>query len=707
MDPSSRYVSRRGRTCPRPTVYNEQREHIESRPELGLSRNPRENRETMRSGIIVRVLAILMLAGLELGTLSATLAAPAPRAGATATPAVALPRGVTAAEQELANRYAPIAYLRTQPDECDTDGEPYTPVSVDITLNNPEVKLRRRKRPGEKHDPIIKRGPSAQDLVNTDGSYYLDLPGHTLDAGCVYEKWSRKRIEELGLAPSVYAHIATEPDRPGKLALQYWFYYAFDSFNNSHESDWEMIQLTFDADNAEQALRQDQPAMLSYAQHSGGENANWTDDNVTTENGHPVTYPAQGSHADYYQSAIWLAWAENGAGFGCDQSQEELTRVTLKPIVVPNDPDPNGPFAWLLFQGRWGEYHPWQFNGIKSPNLTKRWNEPISWTDDLRSVSYPVPSTETFGIGPAKFFCTLSTYGGDIARKVQMAPKILSAAIVVVIAILLIAVFLTRVYIWGGIKTYLWHIPVYLPASLLVLAISALTMWLDRLARHTLSSTWSGLDVANQFLLIALVAPGVIAVTNEITSDEPPRYVEAVRTSWRRIPVVFLALVYNQIILALMSLTIVLIPLAIYRQIQWAYTPHAVLLDGAGVRNARHVSRNIIKGDWARTLGMALLVFLIAGIPGPLIAMLLVIGNLVSLDVAGYISSAIYVIVYPMTIIATTLYYLERRKVHAEHVARALAGESPDENFWQRVREAMRRRPSPVTGEPLAMQETS
>ncbi len=655
----------------------------------------------MRSGIVVRVLAILMLVGLELGTLSTTLAAPAPRPGVPAARAESLPPGVTAAEQELANRYVPIAYLRTQPEECDTDGEPYTPVSVDITLNNPEVKLRRRKRPGEKTDPIIKRGPSAQDLVHTDTSYYLDLPGHTLNAGCVYEKWSRERIKKLGLVPSVYAHIATEPDRPGKLALQYWFYYAFDSFNNSHESDWEMIQLTFDADTPEQALRQDQPAMLSYAQHSGGENAEWADDNVTTENGHPVTYPAQGSHADYYQSAVWLAWAENGAGFGCDQSQEDLTRVTLKPIVVPHKIDPNGPFAWLLFQGRWGEYHPWQFNGIKSPNLTKRWNEPISWTDDLRSVSYPVPSSETFGIGPGKFFCSLSTFGGDVARKIQMAPQILSAAIVAVLAILLFAVYLTRVYIWGGIKTYLRNIPVYLPASLLVLGISALTMWLDHLARRTFSADAIGFSSVTSLLLIALVAPGVIAVTNEIVSDEPPRYVEAVRTSWRRIPVIFLALVYNQIIIALMSLTIVLIPLALYRQIQWAYTPHAVLLDGAGVRNARHVSRNIIKGDWARTLGMALLVFLISGIPGPLIGMLLVIGNLVSLEAAGLISSAIYVIVYPMTIIATTLYYLERRKVHAEHVARALAGESPDETFWQRVREAMRRRPGPVTGTPL------
>lgn len=657
----------------------------------------------MPSGIIVRVLAIIMLVGMEQALTSNASAAPQAPPSVAVAQAKALPAGVTAAEQELANRYVPIAYLRTQPDVCDTNGEPYTPISVDITLNNPEVKLRRRKRPGEKTDPIIKYGPSAQDLVNTDSSYYLDLPGHTLDAGCVYETWSRERITALGLVPSVYAHIATEADRPGKLALQYWFYYAFDSFNNSHESDWEMIQLTFNADTVEQALRQDQPAMLSYAQHSGGENAGWTDDNVTVENGHPVTYPAQGSHADYFQSAVWLAWAENGAGFGCDQSQEELTRVTLNPIVVPRNIDPNGPFAWLLFQGRWGEYHPWQFNGILSPNLTKRWNEPLGWTDDLRSVSYPVPETETFGIGPSKFFCALSTFGGDVARKVQLDPRVFLAAIAAVVALLFAAVFLTRVYIWGGIKTYLRHPLVYLPASILVLAISALTMWLEHLIHRTFSANTADISTLTQLLLIALVAPGVIAVTWEIRSDEPPRYLQAVRTSWRRVPVIFLALVYNQIILALMALTIILIPLAIYRQIQWAYTPHAILLDGAGIRSARHVSRNIIKGDWARTLGMAALVLIVTGVPGPLISMLLVISTLVSLETAGLISSLIYVIAYPMAIIATTLYYLHRRQLHAERVDRALAGESPDEAFWQRVRETIRRRPGPATGLPIPM----
>ena len=34
---------------------------------------------------------------------------------------------------------------------------------------------------------------------------------------------------------------------PGKLAVQYWFYYTFNDFTDKHESDWEMAQVDFDA----------------------------------------------------------------------------------------------------------------------------------------------------------------------------------------------------------------------------------------------------------------------------------------------------------------------------------------------------------------------------------------------------------------------------------------------------------------------------
>jgi hypothetical protein len=59
---------------------------------------------------------------------------------------------------------------------------------------------------------------------------------------------------------------------PGKLALQYWFFYVFNDFNNTHEGDWEMIQLDFDAADAAEALNEE-PTAIGHSSHEGAERA--------------------------------------------------------------------------------------------------------------------------------------------------------------------------------------------------------------------------------------------------------------------------------------------------------------------------------------------------------------------------------------------------------------------------------------------------
>ena len=145
-------------------------------------------------------------------------------------------------DEDLAAKYAPVVRLVDQPEECGP-GEPYIPTDVDVLFDEPTVALR---GPWNRTD-LVKIGPVAGDLVNRY-EYHLDFPGDPLDAGCSYELWSRRLTK--GTAPTVYAHVATDPGYPGKLALQYWFFYPFNDFNNTHEGDWEMTQLVFDAADA-------------------------------------------------------------------------------------------------------------------------------------------------------------------------------------------------------------------------------------------------------------------------------------------------------------------------------------------------------------------------------------------------------------------------------------------------------------------------
>src|SRR6476619_2462534 len=115
-------------------------------------------------------------------------------------------------EEQLAARYAPVVRLVEQAEECGP-GEPYIPTDVDTLFGEPTVAFR---GPWNRTD-LVKIAPEASDLVNRY-EYHLDFPGDPLNPGCDYAHWA-KRIT-AGTKPTVYAHVVTEPDRPGKVSLQ-------------------------------------------------------------------------------------------------------------------------------------------------------------------------------------------------------------------------------------------------------------------------------------------------------------------------------------------------------------------------------------------------------------------------------------------------------------------------------------------------------
>ena len=142
-------------------------------------------------------------------------------------------------ETALAEKFAPVVRIVEQAQECGY-GEKYGPIDVDLLFDEPTVALR---GPWNVTD-LVKIGPAAVDLDDRF-EYHLDFPGERLEPGCDYERWTRRLRREP--SPTVFAHVATEPARPGKVALQYWLFYTYNEFNNLHEGDWEMIQLNFDA----------------------------------------------------------------------------------------------------------------------------------------------------------------------------------------------------------------------------------------------------------------------------------------------------------------------------------------------------------------------------------------------------------------------------------------------------------------------------
>src|SRR5262245_42906426 len=300
-------------------------------------------------------------------------------------------------QQALAERYAPVVRLVEQPLECGP-GEPYEPTNVDLLFENPTVALR---GPWNATD-LVKIGPTAKDIAGLNG-YHLDYPGSALSPGCDYEHWAKRLTEDS--KPTAYAHVATDPEYPGELSLQYWFFYPFNHWNNSHEGDWEMIQLNFDARDAQEALSK-QPVEVGYSSHEGAERAAWGDSKLELIDGtHPVVYPGAGSHANKFTDALYLG-SSGDEGVGCDDTRGP--HVELRPVVktVPSDPAKAAEaFPWITFEGRWGELQNAFYNGPTGPNTKQQWAAPIQWAQDWRDRSYAVPTAGVLGTSATSFFC--------------------------------------------------------------------------------------------------------------------------------------------------------------------------------------------------------------------------------------------------------------------------------------------------------------
>jgi hypothetical protein len=341
-------------------------------------------------------------------------------------------------EQALAERYAPVVRLVAHSGSCG-QGLPYVPIDVDVLFGESTVALR-----GPWGPDLVQIGPTAKRLGRGLYAYHLDFPGNALKPGCDYLHWERRLTE--GSSPAVYAHVATDPTHPGKLALQYWFFYVFNDWNNLHEGDWEMIQLVFDAATPAQALEQ-APVEVGYSQHEGAERAAWDDPKLERVGGtHPVVHPADGSHANFYGEALYLGSSAK-EGVGCDDTRGPT--VDVRPVVetIPSaSAQAKSAYPWIDFQGRWGELQPAFFNGPTGPNLKTQWTHPISWAEDWRDRSYTVPGGSAFGAAATGFFCGAVAHGSR--SLVQLVHNPVEFTLVLAAVVLVLLYLLSRTS-WG------------------------------------------------------------------------------------------------------------------------------------------------------------------------------------------------------------------------------------------------------------------
>jgi len=587
-------------------------------------------------------------------------------------------------EQALADRYAPVVRLVEQKEECGP-GEPYQPIDVDALFDQPTVALRGPWSPTD----LVKIAPSAKDLSARLYEYHLDFPGDALNPGCGYERWGRRITE--GHKPTVYAHVATDPAAPGRLALQYWLFYVYNDWNNLHEGDWEMIQLVFDADNAGDAL-EGRPTMVGYSQHEGAERADWDTSKLELVDGtHPVVYPAAGSHANFYGDGLFLG-SSASQGVGCDDTRGPHEDLRPAVVTIPSDPaEAHRAEPWIAFEGRWGELQPAFFNGPTGPNLKTQWTEPIRWSEDWRSQSFSVPTGGVFGTTGTDFFCR--AIGNGSRALTQLVHRPLQFTLVLAALALLLIWALTRTSwrptatlrlarrrAWGQTlaasgRMYAAHLRLILGIGVLFIPISWLVLLLQTLVLH--GTNILGIErgatggVTTFFVLaigtaLTLLALGVVqaATARALVEVDKGRDVGPVRAyalASESVRPLLVALLIATAVVSLLASSIYLAPVAVWLAGRWVLLAPSIELEGLSARRGLARSSALVRGKWLKVASLLVVGAALSLVVGPVVGVLLIIGTDAPFWLVNVVAGVVYSLTMPLVAITTTYVYFDRR----------------------------------------------
>jgi hypothetical protein len=587
-------------------------------------------------------------------------------------------------EETLALRYAPVVRVATDVYGCE-HADPFVPTDVNVIFGNDEVVLR---GPWDRTN-VIKVAPLAGDLTARRVDYHLDFPGNALDPGCTYVEWS-KRLNAAA-PPTVYAHVMTDPEYPGKLALQYWFFYVFNDFNNKHEGDWEMIQLDFDATTAREGLER-QPVEVGYSQHEGAERAAWTDRKLVRVDGtHPVVYPAAGSHANFYSQGLFLGRSA-AQGVGCDDTSGPYQSLRPRVAVVPETTDAYlSEYPWLAFTGRWGELQPAFYNGPTGPNMKTQWTAPITWTQTWRDRSFEVPGGQSIGPQATQFFCGAVAAGSAVLTKAIRNPQATLVTLGVILALLVFAATRTswsgsaplrlrRRRAFGEIVVSAWQLyrahartfigigVLFVPIGVVITLLQYLLFRVVGLVPLVETAGASNVSVAGLafslgliFTVFALaVVQAAAAIVMRATDDGVDLNARrAYREAAQSLRPLLWAVVRAAAVVVILDLSVVGIPVAIWLLVRWSLLAQVVVLEPGGAEAPLRRSAAFVSGRWWRVALFTLVVSGVGLFLGPFVGGLMLLATTASFNVVNLVASLIYTVTMPFVAIATTYLYFD------------------------------------------------
>ena len=153
-----------------------------------------------------------------------------------------------------------------------------------------------------------------------------------------------------------------------------------------------------------------------------------------------------------------------------------------------------------------------------------------------------------------------------------------------------------------------------------------------------------------------LAGAALMAATTDIEAGRPPDATRAYDVATERFLTLVAAILRVAFHVVLYFVTIIGIPWGIQRAVRWVFVEQAVVLDGAGAKGSLSRSADVVLGSWWRTLGIVLLISLMAAVPGGIAGGLF---SIAPIAVSATATAAVNAVMLPFVVLATTLLYFD------------------------------------------------
>jgi hypothetical protein len=139
----------------------------------------------------------------------------------------------------------------------------------------------------------------------------------------------------------------------------------------------------------------------------------------------------------------------------------------------------------------------------------------------------------------------------------------------------------------------------------------------------------------------------------------------AIRAVAPRLPRLLAAQFAAALVVLLLTLTVIGIPLALKKAVDWTFVPQEVIFKAGSVRAALRASTRLVAGRWWSIAAVDIGLFLLGAVFGALAGSLLLLLTNASLSTVNIFGLLVFGLVLPYLAIVWTLLYLDPRAPRA------------------------------------------